>query len=284
MKKKRKPGRTSVPSKKSKGGKNRVETIRSSPSVILKSEKEFEKLIGILGDRTEDVEVRLAALQSLQAASFSVIVFEPCLGDYVATLRAIADDPDGEIRQRALGILARKKDGFAQRKLLEGLSNPATALVPPEKALQLLGYDPHAEAYPVARAIVSQPPNDTARREALRLLSADATSAPLFEKILTDKNENPEVRQISASALHSMQPRKLQSFARTIMMDPTEHEEIQATCLTALAQFGDGAAIAKDQALLEGIGKLSGKHSPAFKKNARDLLTRYGVSPDTLPA
>ena len=59
------------------------------------------------------------------------------------------DDPDPELRQRVLGILMREKDGYAQKKLLEGLKNPAKALLPPEKALQLLSYDVHAEAYSV---------------------------------------------------------------------------------------------------------------------------------------
>ena len=77
----------------------------------------------------------------------------------------------------ALGILMRDKDGFAQKKLLDGLKDPAKALVPPEKALQLLSYDVHADAYEVARDIVKKPPNDDAKREALRLLAADACCA-----------------------------------------------------------------------------------------------------------
>src|SRR5258705_13591202 len=54
-------------------------------------------------------------------------------------------------RQRVLGILMREKDGYAQTKLLEGLKNPGKSLLPPEKALQLLSYDIHAEAYSAAR-------------------------------------------------------------------------------------------------------------------------------------
>ena len=60
----------------------------------------------------------------------------------------------------------RDKDGFAQQKLLEGLKDPDKALVPPEKALQLLSYDVHAEAYPVAREIVNKPPNEGQARSA----------------------------------------------------------------------------------------------------------------------
>ena len=121
-------------------------------------------------------------------------------------LRAVATDADPELRQRVLGLLAREKDGFAEKRLLEGLQQPEKALVPPEKALQLLSYDIHAEAYPVARMIVKNPPNEEAKREALRLLAADASSKPLFERILNDKEETKENRQLSASALQAIAP------------------------------------------------------------------------------
>ncbi|MCP3418595.1 hypothetical protein NLM16_31245 [Bradyrhizobium brasilense] len=53
----------------------------------------------------------------------------------------------------------REKNGYAQKTLLEGLKNPK-ALLPPEKALQLLSYDVHAEAYSAERDILKKPPND----------------------------------------------------------------------------------------------------------------------------
>ncbi len=102
--------------------------------------------------------MRLAALQALQAASFSVLAFEACRGDYIATLRQVAEDRIRSCASACSGLLTREKDGYAQKKLLEGLHDPAKALVPPEKALQLLSYDVHADAYAVARAIVQKPP------------------------------------------------------------------------------------------------------------------------------
>ena len=175
-----------------------------------------------------------------------------------------------------LGILAREKDGFAQKKLLEGLHDPDKALVPPEKALQLLSYDVHADAYAVARAIVRKPPNETARREALRLLAADATAAPLFEKLLRDKNELREIRQISASALHALKPERLQKHAREILLDKSDYDDIKATSLTALTQFGDEQALAKDKALLKSVDRFrSGKTSAKYKQTARRFLDKY---------
>ena len=256
--------------------KERVAALAEAPLAVCDSDENLQALLNVLRDQNEPIEVRLAALQSLAAASFSVVAFESCRGDYIATLREVAVDPDPELRQRVLGLLAREKDGFAQKKLLEGLQNPEKALVPPEKALQLLSYDVHAEAYSVARDIVRKPPNDDAKREALRLLAADATAAPVFEKILRDKDESAETRQISASALHALKPEKLRAHAREMLLDTSEYDEIQATSLTALTQFGDDAAIAKDEALLKSVDRLSAKASTKVKQSARRFLSKYG--------
>ena len=254
----------------------RVAAMAEVPLAACESDDNLQAMLNVLRNRNEPVEVRLAALQSLQAASFSVIAFEACRADYIATLREVATDPDPELRQRVLGLLAREQDGFAQKKLLEGLRNPDKALVPPEKALQLLSYDVHAEAYSAAREIVSNPPNADARREALRLLTADATAAPVFEKILRDKEETPEIRQISAAALHALDPGKLQTNAREILLDPSEQAQIQATSLTALAQFGDNEAVAGDEALLASVDRMSSEASTKVKQSARRFLSKYG--------
>lgn len=256
--------------------KERVAAMAEAPLAVCDSDKDLQAMLKVLSDQDEPVKVRLAALQSLGAAAFSVIAFESCRADYIATLRKVADDPNPELRQRVLGILMREKDGFAQKKLLDGLKNPDKALVPPEKALQLLSYDIHAEAYSAAREIVKKPPSEIARREALRLLAADATAAPLFEKLLRDKNELREVRQISASALNALKPEKLQELARNILLDKSDYDDIKATSLTALTQFGDNEALGKDKALLKSVDRLRDKASTKVKQGARQFLSKYG--------
>ena len=257
--------------------RKRVAAMAQAPLAVCESDKDLQAMLNVLRNEDEPVKVRLAALQSLGAAAFSVIAFESCRGDYLAALRKVATDPKPELRQRVLGLLMREKDGFAQRKLLEGLKNPDKALVPPEKALQLLSYDVHAEAYAAARDIVSKPPNEDARREALRLLAADATAAPLFEKLLRDKNELREIRQISASALHALKPDRLQQVAREIVLDKSDYDDIKATSLMALATFGDDKALANDTVLLNGVDRFgAGKAPSKYKQGARQFLRKYG--------
>jgi len=257
--------------------KVRITALAQVPLAVCESDENLQKVLNVLRNQKEPVEVRLAAMQSLAAAAFSAIAFEPCRNDYIAALREVAEDADAKIRQRALGLLMREQDGFAQKKLLDGLKNPKQALVSPEKALQLLSYDVHAEAYGIARDIVSKPPNPDAKREALRLLAADAKSAPLFEKVLRDKDELRENRQIAASALSALDPEKFQANARDILLDKSEFEDIQATSLTALSHFADQEEVAKDQPLLKSIDRLRNKAKSArYKKSARQFLARHG--------
>lgn len=265
----------SVATSAKKSAQQRVAALAEVPLAVCDDDQNLQALLKILRDQKEPIKVRLAALQSIQAASFSVIAFENCRGEYLATLREIVDDPNPELRQRVLGILAREKDGYVQKRLLEGLQNPAKALVPPEKALQLLSYDVHAEAYPAAREILNKPPNNRAKREALRLLAADANSAPVFEKLLLDKKEGREIRQISAAALQSARPEKFQQRARELVLDTKEYDDIQATALTALTQFGDESKVSKDEALVKRVGRLEKGKSAKVKKTAKRFMTKY---------
>ncbi len=175
-----------------------------------------------------------------------------------------------------LDILALAKDGFAQQRLLEGLEDPQKALLPPEKALQLLSYDIHAGAYAAAHDILEAPPNPAAKLEALRILSADAGAAPLFESILRNKSETPEIRQLAAAALFALRPESLLAHAREIVLDDSEQAEIQATSLTAL-NFSDPVAMAGDQALRQRIESLSRGASLKRRKTPAALAQGLAV-------
>lgn len=256
--------------------KQRVAAMTAAPLAVNESDKNLQAMLKVLGNPSEPIAVRLAALQSLGAAAFSVRTFASCRPDYIATLRKVMDDPDKELRQRVLGILAREKDGYAQKRLLDGLKNRKKALLPPEKALQLLSYDVHAGAYSAARAVLKKPPNEDAKREALRLLAADAKAAPIFEKVLSDKKEMRDNRQIAASALHALNPDKLQVRARKILLDKSDYDDIKATSLTALEQFGDDKSLGEDKPLLKSVNRLGTGKTPAkYKRSARRFLSRY---------
>ena len=249
---------------------------KAVPVQVAENLKDVRAQLKILRDTGKPIEGRMAALQSLGAAAFSVPDFKSLHGDYIAALREVATDSHEELRRRSLGILTRNKDGYAQKKLLDGLKNPAKALLPPEKALQLLGNDVHAGAYAAAREIVKAPPNPDAKREALRLLAADAKSASLFEKVLRDKDELREIRQLAASALHGLHPEKFQEQARKILLDKSDYSDIKATSLTALEQFGDEGSLGKDKTLLKSVNRLkNSKIAAKYKQTARRFLGKF---------
>jgi hypothetical protein len=266
----------SVAKNKKATAKQRITAMAEAPLAVTTSDANLQALISVVRNQAEKPEVRLGAIDTLATAAFSVIAFEPCRNDYIAVLREVAEDPNPEIRESALGLLAAEKDGMAQQKLIKGLKDPAKALVAPEKALQLLSYDVHSEAYAIAREIAANPPNPAAKQEALRLLAADAASAPLFEKVLRDKDELRENRQVAAAALNTLNPKKFQTHARAMLVDKNEYDDIQATSLTALQQFGDEEAVAQDKTLLESVGRISNKASSAkYKKSAKAFLAHY---------
>jgi hypothetical protein len=110
----------------------------------------------------------------------------------------------------------------------------------------------------------------------LRLLAADAASAPAFEEILRNKQEPLEIRQLSASALHSLAPQKLQACARDIVLDDSESDELKTTSLTALTHFGDQKTVTQDDALQEAVNSFKDRAGTSGLKGlAQDFLKKY---------
>lgn len=254
----------------------RVAALQSLGWEICADKPIWSAVLAMVRDTQAASELRLAALALVQSTSFNANSFAPLRPDYLRTLRAVSADPDLELRQRALGMLAREHDAPTQAVLLAGLTDPSKAVLPPEKALQLLSYDVHTEAYAVAREIIRNPPNPVARREALRLLAADASAAPMFEKLLKDKTEPIEIRQLAASALHQLAPKRLASCARDITLDATEGADIKAVSLTALTFFGDADVMDKDKQLNTYVGQLGSAagSAPVLKRAAKQYVAK----------
>lgn len=255
--------------------KARVAEIDKLTTAVCDDDSVFRSTLAMLRDTSEPPAVRRAALRTLQASSFSVVAFNQHRSSYLTALRALTGDEDLEIRQSVLGMLARERDGHAQQLLLEGLEDPEVALLPPEKALQLLSYDVHTEAYPVARKIVKKPPNPDAKREALRLLGGDTGSTALFESILRNKKEDPEFRRISAAALQTLKPAALKDHAREIVLDDSDDDDVRATSLTVLSQFGDATDIARDEKLRAKTNKLKTAGTVTMKRSAKAFIAKY---------
>jgi hypothetical protein len=237
-----------------------------------KSDALIDLVLGIFRNAAEPAVVRLAAVRVLQQVSFSSQLFQPRRPDYLAALREAMGDAQAEVRERALEILAVKKDEYAQRTLLEGLRTPAAALVAPEKAIQMLGYDVHAEHYAILRDVVQNPPNPAAKEEAVRLLAADAASQELLTSMLGDKGESAEVRKLSAAALRTMAPGEFTEQAKRIVADDDETDDVRAACLTALINAGDQRALRADTAFTRKVQRLRDRSPGATRRSAAQFL------------
>ena len=85
-----------IASSKRSSESERVAALAEVPLAVCENEKNLQAVLSILRNRQEPVVVRLAALQSMATAAFSVVAFESSRNEYIATLRAIAVDEDAE--------------------------------------------------------------------------------------------------------------------------------------------------------------------------------------------
>lgn len=255
---------------------SRLNAIAQVGPDVTRSTQSFGQVCEILQDQAANPALRGQALSNIQAATFDPVAFAKYRALYLSVLRQLRTDPDPEIRQRVFGLLAREQDSDTQSLLLEGLEDPSKAQLSPEKALQLLSYDPHAGAYEVARKIAQRPPNDLARREALRVLAADGNSVEFFAGVVADRSESADVRQIAASALNHLAPKRMQKIARNMAMDDSESDDARAFGLTALAHFGESSELASDAALQEKVENIAlATGNASLRAAAKGFKSRY---------
>ncbi len=235
----------------------------------------IDELLAYLGAARNPTERRLTMLNLLQEISFRMAGFPSRRPDYLAALRAIIEDPDPQLRRVVIGILAREKDDYVQRRLIDGLEGTSPALVPVAKAIQFLAYDVHSEYFPIAKRIVDNPPNQGAKVEAVRLLAADPSAVDLFVGILGDPSEKPDVKMAAAVALQSLNPELFEQQARRIVLDDDEDDQLRALSLSALTHFGTPAGRTEDDELARRVeGLRSQSRSRSVKTAATDYLAK----------
>jgi hypothetical protein len=192
------------------------------------------KDIATFRDSSQPTETRLAALQNIQTAVFSVSGFNRFRASFKDALRAVAEDKDQEMRTTALEVLAMNKDEFVRQLLLKGFDNPAEALVPVAKAVQLLAHDDHGVAIPIARKILSGDYDVSAKVEALRALASDPGSKDLVAGILSNRALPQQLRSVSATTLRMIDPQRFEQLAQRLIVDPHEDDDVKANALGAL--------------------------------------------------
>jgi hypothetical protein len=216
------------------GATRRVAAVVRAGGSAVRRPRLMNALIGLLADPTDAVAVRRAALSAIEAGSFKTVEFRRYAPDYREALRVAATGDDADLRAEALDVLALNHDSYAQQLLVDGLRDPGEALVPPVQAVRMLGYDVHAEHYPLLRDIVETAKQRPLRRAALRLLAADSGSRALMRTIATDKTEDKGARATAVVALQALAPRDFDRVARTVVLDDAEDDDLRATVISAI--------------------------------------------------
>jgi hypothetical protein len=241
---------------------------------IDKNPELYGPLLELLRDGTAPPDARIAVLNLMQQISFGAASFRAIRPDYLATLRSIITDPDAQLRDQAISILAQHKDEYVQRHLIEGLEGHSAPLVPVAKALQGLGYDLHAEHFPLLRRTIEDPPSRAAKEEAIRLLAADPDAADLLTSILQDRSESPEARKLSAIALRTAAPDQFAQQVRQILLQDDE-EELHVVFITALTYIPSPPELAEDSELTTRIEQLrTTSASPQMRQATTSFLSR----------
>src|SRR5262249_36220343 len=159
-----------------------------------------------------------------------------------------------KLRAAALEVLALEKDDFARQTLVNGLDDPGQAIVPVEKAVQLLANDDHGVAIPHARKILAGTFSNDAKEEALRVLSTDPNAGNLLAGILADQSQPTQLRSISAFSLREVDPKRFENVARGIVLNAQEDEAVRANCLGALLHL-QGYSGRADPSVVDALSK-----------------------------
>jgi hypothetical protein len=249
-----------------------AEESRGAPLGEQDLEEQVADLLATLQNRDEPVASRTAALDALAALDFLGPRFAPFRARYKEALRDVATDQPRELRAQALELLAIDRDPYAQQLLVQGLQEPKNALVPEAQAIQLLGYDDHAEVMPLVREVYERATGAT-REEALRVLAADPESEQLFARLLKDKSEKRSIRQLSASGLQSLNPEAFDKTAHKIVADEDDYNDIRATALAALTHGREARETPFDLKLVEMVQKVGeSTRSQSIRSAARRFL------------
>jgi hypothetical protein len=220
-----------------------------------RNDDEFiQALLSLVGDASEPPDLRAGVLRIIGQLRFSSVRLNERRADLIETLRPLIDEPDLTLRQDVLEMLAQEKDEYVQRRLLESLTSGAPLAGTLEKTVQLLGYDIHAEYFPILRQIAKTASTPEARREAVRLLASDVGSVDMLRDILRDKNEDQQVRRASANGYLSLDPQGFEKQAREIVFDQGDNDDVRAASLSALTHFAHPSV--RDAALNEYVEKL----------------------------
>lgn len=233
----------------------------------------FDYVVNLLGDNSQNQSIRVAVLNLLKQLGFSSSLFPSSAGKIANILRGLANGKQvsQELRESAIGFLARQNDEYVQSLLAEGLKSPDKAVVAPLKALRWLSADSHYRDATTLRTYVTSQYDDETRELAVRLLAQDPQSKPLLTELLRNKEESPVVRRACAVAIQVLDPADYSNLAREIVLDSDDDGDVRACLLNGLS-FETSKNESRGLGFKEAVQKLLDQPNDELRKSSEMYL------------
>ena len=204
--------------------KSRTERLNALKNIGYPEDETFNRLITLAKDKSEDKEIRLAALKthvhddayfnavieiisdatepaSLKAALIKDIAQRTTFRmpsemrqKLQSALRALLDDPDEDVRLAAFRALVPAHDIVAIDKLVESLRRGTGIPIALEDAIELLDVDGSSKHLTTLRPFLNHP-NPKVQAQAARALAIDPESRKRVVELATSNNTNRDVRK-----------------------------------------------------------------------------------------
>ena len=135
--------------------------------------------------------------------------------------------PEPEFRMYAFTRLIVHGDARAQQKLIKGLENPQSALLPVTDAIQILSMSPKKEYYPAVYKVLQETKDEPTRLEAIRALGFYKDAREKLVNISRDANEKGEFREAALEALYAGDRDNIVKYVSPILSDKTATSQLQ---------------------------------------------------------
>lgn len=189
----------------------------------------------VLADRTALRVLRDQALAVIESLSFSNSPSTLAGGEARARLLSLLDDPDPAFRLRGITLLMQEEDETARARLVEGLRTPTTAAVPAADAVRLLGRNLMPDVLPLLRQLMTSPPDQATRIEAIRALGRDTESREAIAALLRDTQQAEAVRlQALASLSANLPAPEFTAYALSIVTEETAGDPLRAYAIQSV--------------------------------------------------
>lgn len=218
----------------------RIEALQET-YLSMSTNKEFkERLIRLIGNAKQPLELRTEALDCFIAATFGSRSSASWRPQFLETLRSVAQSSEDPLAEKALEVLAQERDPWALETLQAGLRTPAAAKVSQIQAIQHLNSVDHNDHYDVLRKLATKNRSHKVRVEAIRGLAADPNAKDLLLQILKGSKEPPAVRQAALLSLRIADRDAYGSEASRILNDASEPDLLRATSMATQRYDPDG--------------------------------------------